>query len=529
VGEAVPGTSRWIVCALAVWVVGVLRHIELPGPYMDAVNPEYLVVQALHPDPSNPVWTLPGRIPLLSSLYAGMQNYWLGLPVFWLFGTSITSLRLFHGLFGAAIVALVYHVVHASTRRPWVAGVVATGLATDPALIAGLRTQFAILLGGAPWLLASVGLAMTASPPDADPRRARRRLLLSGLCFGLSVYGYFVYGFFGPALLLLVMSAGVTPRRAALAAWSRGVALGLVPYLVAYVLWWRSLGGLGKFARSVGSIVTDLQPIVRSSLLERLEYVAAMARNALSNRGSELMMFGVADIAPSTDAKLVIAISLVAAGAVVCAARRAPNRPLQAMALLASYVMVSLAFGGRLWAHHFIPLLPVLYVGVGFALDALTREADVARQAPRPRRAVLAAAIAGVLVIGILNLAHQRRLFDRLLRTGGTAKLSDAITLLASDALRDPPGSIYVFPEWGFFMPFAFLTENRVPYELTFDTPRVRRAIEQGREVVVAHWTGEEAARYRAELARLGASRFSTRAVLQRDGAAAFHLLTGAR
>ena len=59
------------------YLVAATREIELPGIYMDAVNPDYLVVRWLNPDAQwIPAWIAPGndilgRYPLLAGLQHG--------------------------------------------------------------------------------------------------------------------------------------------------------------------------------------------------------------------------------------------------------------------------------------------------------------------------------------------------------------------------------------------------------------------------------------------------------------------------
>src|SRR4030095_8521917 len=90
---------RWVsecapfaLVAIAYAIVG-SHQIDLPGVYMDAVNPDYLTVRVLNWNGYPiPAWVLPGNYPfdhiaLLTQLYHGMQQAWLGLPFFWLFGT----------------------------------------------------------------------------------------------------------------------------------------------------------------------------------------------------------------------------------------------------------------------------------------------------------------------------------------------------------------------------------------------------------------------------------------------------------
>ena len=77
-------------------------------------TPDYLVLRILNWNGSPiPVWLLPGNyladhITILTSLYNGSQQLWLGLPGFWLFGTTVIGLRVAHMLFAASVLISLY-------------------------------------------------------------------------------------------------------------------------------------------------------------------------------------------------------------------------------------------------------------------------------------------------------------------------------------------------------------------------------------------------------------------------------------
>ena len=115
----------------AFWI-GILRHIELPGLYMDAVNPDYLAVQTLNPELSNPAWILPTAwFPILGNLYHGVQNYYLDLPLFWFFGSNIVTVRFSQALFGSIIVLLLYSVSIRATGNRLISFFASLALATN--------------------------------------------------------------------------------------------------------------------------------------------------------------------------------------------------------------------------------------------------------------------------------------------------------------------------------------------------------------------------------------------------------------
>src|SRR5882757_11455165 len=73
--------------------------IDVPGVYMDAVNPDYTVMRLLNPAAKDlVVWIPPGqlvfgKLPVLAQLYQGALTYYLGLPFYLLFGTDLIGIR----------------------------------------------------------------------------------------------------------------------------------------------------------------------------------------------------------------------------------------------------------------------------------------------------------------------------------------------------------------------------------------------------------------------------------------------------
>ena len=126
--------------------------MQLPGVYLDEVDPDYLAVRILNWNGSPiPVWLLPGNyiadhLTILTSLYHGSQQLWLGLPGFWLFGTTVIGLRVTHMVFAAGVLISLYTALRTTTDGlAWVAGATLL-LAMDPVFAYALPTQSYITL-----------------------------------------------------------------------------------------------------------------------------------------------------------------------------------------------------------------------------------------------------------------------------------------------------------------------------------------------------------------------------------------------
>lgn len=468
--------DRYAVLALmALFWYGVLRQVDLPGLYMDGVNPDYLAAHHMNRKLQNHVWTLPTIGPiLLGNLYHGVQNYYAGIPIFKLLGVSVTSIRIAQSLFGAAIVLLLYFLSVRITRNRLISFFAAALLATDIAFLASFRTQFYIILGGETWLFASL-LALWHD--------RRVGYLLSGIFYGLAIYGYFVLGFFLPAMLVLVLAQ---PNRD-LRLWILGVMIGVMPYVAGYLSMMLALGGISATLTYLKSAVTGLDPLSsRLTLWDSIQTMLLLTRHALTNTGNEIMIF--AQGLESTWGKLKVWLFT---GVFVLALLRIRLSPPHRLLVLLpiSFLVFATLLGTRLWAHHYSLLL-----AIGYLLLAVTA-GDLA---PHVRDWKLASAASAAAILMIVANLHQMHGFHkRLNQTGGVAKLSNALNRLADDA-RSTPGTLYAFPEWGFFMPFALLTENRIKYIL--DTDQINPSACPCDSVAIAYWKAEDTEKYRKSL-----------------------------
>ncbi|MGY0713998.1 glycosyltransferase family 39 protein [Azospirillum argentinense] len=486
-----------------IFFFGVLRQVDLPGFYMDSVNPDYMAAQYINQEIPNAAWRMPTVFfPILGNYYHGVQNFYVDLVVFKFLGISAASVRIAQALFGALIVACLYLGTVLATRNRLIAFLAAVLLATDIAFLASFRTQFYIILGGEAWLFASL---------VALWRGGRLGYLLSGLFFGLAIYGYFVLGFFGPALMIFLLSR---PDRR-ISHWVAGLALGMLPYVVGYASFIIAAGGVSQAIETMRQAIGGLAPMSsKLSFWGNLNHVLQMAILAVTNVGNELMIFNEGIGGRWSGIKVWMFVG-VFVGAALLVAVRFRHRPALLLAVLLppSYIGVASVFGSRLWVHHLSVLVPIGYLLIAVAFGGIVR----GRLA-----AVAAVAVAAVMVVG--NVRQASHFHERLAATGGVGKASNALSRLAEDALTEPD-TLYVFPEWGFFMPFNLLTANRVPYIL--DPAQIDRANCRCGRVVLAFWAETDVKKYVEALTGKGLQNVETRVYAQRDGRPAFHVAEG--
>lgn len=519
--------ASWLALAgvLLVFAILVAWHIDLPGLYMDAVNPDYLVINLIHGNPDgNPAWVLPGnfvlgRLALLTQAYHGTFTVWLALPLTLLFGPSVAILRASQALGGAAILVCMFVFLRRERSKSSI-GFVALpilALALDPVFVYSFRTQFYITLIPVAWLLAGMLCAERAfqrNPPiDAPEAIARHRskwLFVAGLCTGLAVFGYFVFGFFLPALALglAIMCARAKPAMTRVEmlrafAWAGlGLFVGVLGYVIGYFRVMQAEHGPAGFAawfsgyeHAVGAF--DAHP----SLLATAKFFAGLVWRVFSNDWQHSLMFGEGWPEPWSALKIAL-LMVLPAGIWAWRELRGTGswRLRLVLGSILSFLTVAMAFGDRLAGHHFIALLPLSYLALGVALTG------PAESGYRTRVAGIVALTPWILMIAI-NLAGLYATGSVLLRTHGRGMFSDTIDRYAEDALalRNAGKQQHVYmPDWGVFLSFHYLTDGKIAHSTDIDVDSMRTELCGAQDVAVVLIKDDVVARFAALTKRLG-------------------------
>lgn len=476
--------------------------IDLPGIYMDAVNPDYMVVHILHPNATNlPAWALPGtmvlgRFPIVGQIYHGALPLYLGLPIYWIFGTGIEGIRLSNMVFGLIVLAAGAAFLRVWNVRPWIAGIALCALALDPAFLFAWRTQFYITLLPLAPLLASV--ALTQSTRDAA---SHWTVALAGLLAGIACYGYFIFCFMVPVAFLHAWIVSRRNGQIGIIWWLAGFALGVAPYALAMLLIWHATGGTAAFISYIRGTLRNLNPgQSHLGLLQRLNLFYLFVWWSVLGIGPKAMIIDEhPSIAPML--RLVVPLGLPICGLGLWAISKA--KP-PGLLLLAGFVIglfcLVIAFGDRLWLHHFAVLVPILYLACASVSEAIVRLVSGYAWGR-------VAAMTGAVVFGLLtwaNVADTKEVFSALGRTGGVGYSSDAIAKFAFDSLRVKDPTFYFFPDWGVFMSFVMLTHGALPYSFDFDVKSARTFLCDGRDVAVALVLGKEPERLHSWTSALG-------------------------
>lgn len=533
--QTIDWTLFLLLCVLGTYWLGIWRYIELPGLYMDAINPDYLAAHVLNPGYDNPIWILPTKwFPILGNLYHGVQNLYFAIPCFWLLGMNVVSARVVHALFGAAIVILVFFILRRISGSRLIATGATLGLSTEIAYLISFRTQNYIILGGMVWLLIAVLLIIKN---DETSHLSRNKLLFSGVCGGLAVYGYFVFIFFLPALIIgILLSEERELRWTGVVRWCVGLSLGLLPYALGYLSMGLALGGWSELVEYLKNAINTLTPFSsKFTIFEGYKYAFGILNTTLSNGGNELMIFKERITNGEwTDLKSLFFIMALILLFISMLLRRklihaTYNCNISIVILLpCSFFIFTGILGQRLWAHHFPVMIPFLYLLGGLVIHEIFFWWKTMFPQRRWNRILSAAAILMFITVFSGNLRQQNVFFHELDHVGGAGNMSNSLTLLANEALSSSETHAYLFPEWGFFMPFVFLTGNRVPYRLDVSQDSIDYFRGKVSFVSIAFWQKEDIDKYNSQLKILGVENPILKIYSRRDGEPAFYLLTAA-
>jgi hypothetical protein len=504
--------------AFVLFGMGAVTDITLPGVYMDAVNPDYLIVLLLNPHHA-PMsdWHLPGNLlfgifPVMVQIYHGALPYYIGLPFYALFGSGVVGIRLANMVFGLLVLAGAGFFMRAFHVRTAIAAICLALLALDPGFLFSFRTQFYITL-------LPVAAALTSAAVIEHNSRAPSRgsAAISGLLAGIACYGYFIYGFLVPAVALFAILRWrrLPAARGLVIGWIAGFAIGVMPYAIGFLLIMISTGGpRGFIAYILASFRAQNAGGASLPLWQAWRDYVGYVDNTIAGVGPALMMFQKV-VALEIPRLKQAALLIVPAIALISGVFR-PSRIrglLVLLGMLAGFFVLVVVFGGRLWLHHAALLLPLLYTALALALE---RIASVL--APRHSVAaslVIACAAAPFL---IANAADRQAFFLDLDATGGIKLASDAIDRYAEDSLHDAPGAYRFFPDWGVFMSFAMITRGSVPYAADFSPAAARTVLCGGQDAELVMVAGQPEARLQDWLTAVGWSKYDRSRYDQRDG-----------
>lgn len=540
----------------------VFRCIEYPGLYYDAVNPDYMAVQLLYPQVENPLWIVPHTgLPLLGQLYHGTFTAWVQALVIGLTGNaSLWTIRTVNMAYIVGICWFCYRVGKWANIQK---GILYSGIAViilSPQVYAMIRTQYYIKLPGTFFLLAAIYTLMKMRKNDLNKGKL---LILSGVFCGLAAYTYFIFLFYIPAIIVFCAIESISRKEKTknVVIYLVGVLGGGTLYIVGFfdlfltyttlndeikkcIIYAFTVGviaivggccfvciknyhkdkvirrvcifvaliaGIGIFIVGVNLsyILKVILPQVQTLHVlgetipfhARIQQFFVLWEGVMSNRFLEQMILGKnTSILPQT--YNIVFLLLILLFLIVIRKEKGNHSILIGIKfcflLLSSYYVFSLPFISRMGGQHFTPNYFIMMLIIILELGYLySQKGNWAQRLAGP-------CIAVILVVSMIN----SNLLDTNIKiVGGVDKYSSEINQLSKEALEENKMGekvVYVFPEWGLYCGFNYLTMNQIPVLLEVDKQSLKNYLIEGYTIKLCTWEEQKILEYQKVLKDIG-------------------------
>ena len=471
-------------CRFLPWLLFAMfafRELELPGLYMDEINHAAFAPAIVDKRAADkPHYRLPdnilgdqSRYPILGgSVYNSVIDTYLAIPMYQFLGFTLVTHRLWEITMCAGLLLLFQLLAYRLFQAPLVACAVTSCLAIDPLFIFQVRSNaylFVLMLVGVFGVL--LGLHHCWRNKSMPVFVA----VTIALGTGVALSSYWVAG----AVLAVPFLAAtyLAQRYGRLTVLIIATVVFMLPYVYAllsiYLQAPQRLAhwGMPQFAINAQSQAPLSMPAKLGSAGQ--EYLSYLGAGHYFGPRRPLTFTGVSHLKGGTlkAAILLSAVALVIADVFVRIWRGDQDKDrvmFMASAVAAPLLCfwILLIVFASVSFHHLLTTLPFVYLALGYVCDR-------AWSLLRGSRASLqkAAALALPVIMLAVSFTQQEQVIAALRRTGGVGVFSERISQIPVLSSQYYPRSLLVFPDWGFHLPFLYLTAGKVPYAAPFGDP----------------------------------------------------------
>jgi len=533
-------------------LLNVIRLGNLPGLYMDAVNPDYFAVQLLHPS-DNPILIVPYiGVPLLGQVYHGTITTWVSAIVILITGqTSVLQLHIANAVYGIIICILLFRLFLRIKIHRYISAGIVLLLATSPNLFSMYCTQLYIELPGICFTLITIWKLM-----DWNTSLKNIDLLMAGVLAGLAFYSYFNYLFCLPGYIIAIIYYTQQKSRETITINCRvaltGFILGASPFAIGYlgyaltmlplsnalkcvILLSFSVVGYGicigyykmqvskqwdferknfatfsyfgvsilfaliviiYFRQKIAHVFSLLNVVGnKAGLGQKLWMLLDDTNQILCNTMAENLLLGK-PVSIFTDIVKYVLVALLVVTVILIFRKKVQRIKVKIfMSIFISlllYYTFSMILASRMQPQHFVMMLFAEYALLAITIDIVMDVITVSF-----RHDILLKRFGCILFIGgiALNFINQNVIIDKLVQSGGYRLYTEDLNKLAEDAknnLSNGGKELYIFPEWGFISGFDYLTMNKVRYITKIDAEYCQKMLEQGYTIKLCCWNYED-------------------------------------
>lgn len=476
----------WILFAMFAF-----RELELPGAYMDEMNAGAFAPAILDSRAADkPHFRLPdnilgnqARFPVVGgSVYNAEVASYVAAPLYKFWGFSLLTQRLWEIIACGTLLLLFQLLALRLFTSPLLLSAIASSLAVDPLFTFPVRAN---AMGFVLMLIGIFGVLLILESCWRKQRVTTAAAVAVGACTGLAILSYWIAA---PVVFVPFLAVAYLARRSN-RLWvlllTTAICLSPYPYAVisiylqapSQLAHW----GMPQFAVNAQRAAPVSLPVkVASAVQEYFNYFAS----------ARPLFFTGASMLVGTLARAVIFVGaiLFMFGDLIWRCRK--GTPDKSNALLSLMIVggplvgfwILLTVFASITYHHMLSTLPFAYLALGYVCDrsiALLPQISV--------RARSSAAVAVPVLVLLISVCQQQQVVSALRRTGGIGFFNERIgeiPLLASQLF---PNAFVVFPDWGFHLPFLYLTAGKVPYAAASGEPRswMTRVLAQQRNIVL--------------------------------------------
>lgn len=527
------------ILAIITWQL--IKLGNYPGLYFDAINPDYIALQLLHPQDLQVRWSF--SWPWLGQPYHGTNGIIITLLSVLVTGsTSVLQFHITYGIVASIAVFLSYKILthKAVGVSKLCAGLGSIILVSWPSLFTIVISQSYMCLFGSVCILGGVLIYFSW----LDDVKAQSKLSLCYFLFGLAFYSYFNFLFFLPTLIICTVSVlrrygivsfdrVVTPLLAYTmgcgiyivgwsqnALWMNGVDMAiwgnkmkllfavygllsvvffcffrrikgrklLLGYLIAGTIVW-----IIKFLSAFKEMLASQAIVQNTSVSKKIEQVISDYSSILTGKRVGGLLFDESLTVLNSNVLMCFVIVVSVAYATELLRRKWSIKWKIPFAAIAIYLSCSVALGTRMQQHHYVPLLFITYLGFILSLQRIYYCISESGRVVRRQIAGLKNVILTMVVVSLIffNLFNVQKIINQVHDTGGDNFWASEMTELANEAVHRKNNGIhevYVFSEWGFFTSFDYLTMNSIPFVASFDKPLLTSYYRDGYDIVSCYW-----------------------------------------
>lgn len=462
---------------LIAFIILSLPYLDLPGLYMDAVNPDYIseyifgngkLPAWIYPD--NAISTLFGKpwgFPLLNSLYGTNFTAYILLLAALVIGNGVYAVRICHVIFLVVMIYAAYRLVLLVTNKKKISTFAGFLIAIEPSIIFAQRSQYYLQLF--PLIFFYFGLALIVSQFVEQTFLNRKKIIFAGILFGLAAGSYFIFAGYFVGVFLVVAIYMILEKKQIknILTLVMSFVIGYFPYIYAHlsILVQKGPQNYIETLKSVDTYgLTDGQKgIIYNAYDFLVEYM-----NLFS--GDSIIRTFTGETVSQNWFVNVIAVFLliVAICSIVYIAIRIKQRNFSAIIWLMAFLdstiimhfMIAILAGTALSYQHYIMIIPnMVLISVLFTYDIYNNQKQ-SKQNYTIKINVIAGMLACLyVVVSAVNIASG---YSSIARTGGIGYYSHSINTLGY-YLKDnvTENDVIICPQWGYWMGIAVITEGK--------------------------------------------------------------------